>query len=515
MSDLNPNAVSFTPPSCSEGKCEITLSPASEDSWNQITKHPVSTMSKWSDIIKSKPPTEPYSSDDDSDKGRKTWASVASNQIPSLYERVRNLVASKDNVKLCDTDPENGIELYCYQKTNDDPVEMEVRGLVFAPDGKLISKGFSYTPEYSSDISFHNAEHKFNAPNDTRTVFRSHEGVVLRVFAYNGKWYISTHRRLNAYRSRWGSDETFGELFDQGMRNLGLISDDQTCLQWFADNLDDTYTYAFLISNTPNNRLVCHAPKDIEIIHIGTFGSDGTYWAHYSCPIPKAKEYNFDSDVEMLEAVEKIDHMKHQGFVIFNADGPVFKLFHPTYYKLWSLRNNVSSIKLRYLQIIGDEEKSRTFRDLYPENKKDFDQYDKYVEMVANEGACMYNMRFVCNRKAHVRQELYQLLLMCENVYTCGGAGVHERLTSGDVKSIFYRMDSPQKNKLIRSIHKAVTSDPPEYRVWPDVTENEWGYTLYTDDEGVTYTERELWKSFTPAPKNPVLKKKSTKKYSH
>ena len=69
------------------------------------------------------------------------------------------------------------------------------------------------TKEIVCTTSIHNIEYDVQnisyVPNITEIdwkkslVMISHEGCFLRVFYHNGKWYISTHRKLDANNSRW------------------------------------------------------------------------------------------------------------------------------------------------------------------------------------------------------------------------------------------------------------------------------------------------------------------------
>lgn len=81
-----------------------------------------------------------------------------------------------------------------------DNVKM-VRGWVFDEQGKMILKGFPYTP--SNDESALEDPHYEFLP----------DGALIRVFTYQGKVYYSTNRTLFADRSRFGNSKNFQELF--------------------------------------------------------------------------------------------------------------------------------------------------------------------------------------------------------------------------------------------------------------------------------------------------------------
>jgi hypothetical protein len=61
----------------------------------------------------------------------------------------------------------------------------------------------------------------------TKTKFRySFEGAVLRMYYHNSKVYLSTNRKLDCSKSRWGSKKTFNEMFvELGGSNMKLFDE--------------------------------------------------------------------------------------------------------------------------------------------------------------------------------------------------------------------------------------------------------------------------------------------------
>ena len=53
-----------------------------------------------------------------------------------------------------------------------------------------------------------------NLPDVTKTLFfDNHEGCLIRVYFANNDWRISTQRKIDAFKSRWSSQKSFGMLF--------------------------------------------------------------------------------------------------------------------------------------------------------------------------------------------------------------------------------------------------------------------------------------------------------------
>jgi hypothetical protein len=107
------------------------------------------------------------------------------------------------------TDDNSELQIYSYSScSNDDSVELKAyRGLVF-DHSILVASSLGFTPEYNEESK--NIEELKDISD--YSFYKSEEGTLLRVF-YHKKWYLSTHRKLDAFKSRWGSDETFGDIF--------------------------------------------------------------------------------------------------------------------------------------------------------------------------------------------------------------------------------------------------------------------------------------------------------------
>lgn len=85
-----------------------------------------------------------------------------------------------------------------------------LRGVIESIDGKIVCKTFPYTDEYSeNDISASLTP----KPGYNRRFFASEEGCVLRLYFHNNRWHLSTHKKLDAFTSHWGSKTSYGSMF--------------------------------------------------------------------------------------------------------------------------------------------------------------------------------------------------------------------------------------------------------------------------------------------------------------
>ena len=126
-------------------------------------------------------------------------------------------------------------------------------------------------------------EHVVNPKN---TIFKlGFEATVMRVYKHDGKVYHSTHRRLDASRSRWGASITFGDMYVQ----LGGPSNDVL--------FDEKKAYS------PFCHIFLMVHPDILI---ATKANVGTGYLVYLGP---KKMWNIDSSPYPLEQVDTVVHL--------------------------------------------------------------------------------------------------------------------------------------------------------------------------------------------------------------
>jgi hypothetical protein len=133
-------------------------------------------------------------------------------QMPDNSDLPRDLVEENQFIKHCDS--QDGLDLFCYTDAHEGSEEIvrKTRGLVFDGD-HLVSRGFSFTPEYPhTAVPEHLLEQVRQQPGMCG-YSRVLEGTVVRVFCHNGKWHLITNRKLDAFKSRWSSKKSFGDIF--------------------------------------------------------------------------------------------------------------------------------------------------------------------------------------------------------------------------------------------------------------------------------------------------------------
>ena len=183
---------------------------------------------------------------------------VVVNDYPYSREQITEHSGS---IRLTDSDSVNNLDMFCYSKCafSDDDIVKRTRGVVFNGDDVVFS-GFNYVEDINVNDKerLNKLESSLNSKNFK--VYNSYEGTLIRVFYFGDKWYITTHRKLDAFKSKWAGKNSFGECFKNSINENGNY-------ELFFDGLDKRFGYMFLLVNNNDNRIVC-VPGEIGRAHV-------------------------------------------------------------------------------------------------------------------------------------------------------------------------------------------------------------------------------------------------------
>ena len=365
-----------------------------------------------------------------------------------------------EEVVIVDRDAD--LDMFCYGKCEDKNSELvkRCRGVVFHKD-ELIMEAFPYTQEYtsfSSDI--------FDSL-DNWLFYESHEGCLLRFFNFNKKWYLCTHRRLNAFKSRWSGKESFGNIFKRALYNEekeniefkeGLREgDSEDIICRFQETLNPENQYMFLVLNTEENRIVCDNPINPKLYYTGSFcnvsGGRIFKWDE-KINIERPKKLDFKSEEEISEYIEKVSYKKSQGIICFNnfefkKPLKVIKIYNDKYMELYNIRNNESSINFRYLQLRNDREKVLKLRNLYPKSCGNFDNYESILLKISQYIYNFYVERYINKRYVTIPPQEYYVMRKCHEWHLLNRK--LNRISFEKIFDILNTQPATSLNKMIRN----------------------------------------------------------------
>jgi hypothetical protein len=400
-------------------------------------------------------------------------------------------------VRITDTDTDTGLTNYCYinEPVRDEQFEKnkdiikKCRGLVLDTNGDVVLSACTYTPEYSSadtdmisefvniggGVSSEEGEN--NIPAITRgfsdcSFYESHEGALIRLFNYNGKWFMSTHRKLNAFKSRWSGTQSYGTSFKNALKyqidTNSVLRDSMNAsesgfLQSFQDTLDPSKKYMFLVKNVSENRLVCKPTDTPTMYHVSTILEDGTLDLDDNINIQKPKKFEFNSIDDLYIYVNNCDASVTPGVIVFGPENKQFKVSSPNYIYFSDVRGNQPSVKFRYLEIRCESDKNKSLRDMYPDYVDKFDEYESIIETIASNIHTAYMDRFINRKHVKVPPAEYQVIKIAHGWY------IEDRSTRRVTKRVICDILNTQKPSSINQMIKHILYPRPDLKK-PDVS---------------------------------------------
>lgn len=407
------------------------------------------------------------------------------NVVESVVESVVEGVvenATENKNKYQEVDEKNGLILtHFLDCQNDSPQNVkENRGIITDLKGNVVCKSFDFTEQYlTGDPQLEEILTDQNFQNFR--FFESYEGTILRLYNHNDIWHLSTHKKLNAFESKWGSKYTFGEMFADSLdekrevkgevkggvkvdvksdvKNDENKGENSSTYENFCSSLDKSLVYVFLVLHTAENRIVCSAPPRTTSYHIGTFENGEivereVIWPADK-PFPRPKELEFQNLVELNDFVNHSDWKKIQGVLARNGRYNL-KIVSKTYNELYQLRDNQPSLKFRYLQLRKDPVAIKQLKYLYPERVKAFDSYEESITSLIGIIFNKYKERYMLHNFVTVPPVQYHFLKNCHVLFKHNKFTVRDhsfRITKEVVANLVNDSDAPLLISLLRSLH--------------------------------------------------------------
>lgn len=330
-------------------------------------------------------------------------------------------VVSNNSITRVDFDADSNLELYCYLEcSNSDNVNLKrCRGLVFH-QGKLILAGFPYTDEYN--ISDSNEINQRITNISDWTFYPSYEGSLIRLFYFNNRWFVSTNKKLNAFRSKWSSSKSFGELFEDALlhecslnETFSKTVDRNHIITSFCSLLNKGNQYMFLIRNNKENRIVCNPPSNDEhhVFHVGTFIDNKLDLKHEIENFPRPEELKFENSTKLFQFISNSNYKNLQGVIAFNSSNEQIKIYNPEYQTFYNTRGNVPSVKFRYLAVRMDKNMVNRMYEIYPEFIETFEKYESCIFEIAQIIHNLYCQKHIKKIFTVAPQDQYNIMKNC------------------------------------------------------------------------------------------------------
>lgn len=349
------------------------------------------------------------------------------------------------------TDEFENLKLYHYNTCdNFSPEDLQSTRGIIKNNSVIVCKTNGFIPEIrTNDSEGINEFIKPNLGKNTTTFFESQEGSIVRLWFYKEdedsqkhRWFLSTHKRINAFASKWGSRSTYGETFLNCISKFNLSKDNKKNKSWaddsdedeltvlnnqsttifekFCNTLNKNFIYNFLIRNTDANRVVIKGFTEPEIFCLGIY--DKSKGFKYIPPeknfiIPSLPFYSYTSLDKMLCDIEKFDIFKVSGVLLVTLEGKLIKLVNEKYDKLFKLRGNVPNILVRYLELRLKEEEKCEYFYLYSEKIDEFKNIEVILNDICKNIFKKYLARYVYKQFAILPPSQYKIITKLHQLY--------------------------------------------------------------------------------------------------
>lgn len=363
---------------------------------------------------------------------------------------LNNVVFSSPALRKTDEN-EDGLCCYSYDSCSDSDSDFvkKCRGAVFDKD-TLVFRSFGYTPEYvTNDVE--KIKNYMDTNMSSFRVFDSHEGTIIRLFYYN-KWYVSTHRKLNAFKSKWSSTKSFGEEFECAIQQYveSPSIDSLTSYIETKYGCENGTGYIFLLRNNHENRIVCNPPDKPSVYYVGTFYENGSKFKildDFLIPTPREHK-NLTTLDEILDYVNSVDYVEKQGVIVFGENTQI-KIYNAEYYDWYNVRGNESSLKFRYLQIRTNPILVTKLKILYPSYSKLFDEVEHHVGEITKYIHDAYISRFISKKYTVVDQDSFRVIKECHFWHMSDRK--HNIVTVGKVMDVVNSLPHSTLNRMLKN----------------------------------------------------------------
>lgn len=371
----------------------------------------------------------------------------ANNALQSKFF-LEQTISSLDNSLVCDSD--GSLKMYHYKTTEPTQDQYQIRGVVTDMSGHVVARSFPFTPEHViTDMS---TSYPFDV---TQTTFiASYEGSIIRVYFYNDSWHISTHKKLDAFKSNWSTN--LGGAFKYVIEMIAQKS----MTDVFDDLLDKAETHVFILRPNYDNFIANKPPATPNeiICHVGSFTADG-----FKMPSPSyawfvPQQFKFSTGEELGKFVCSIDVKESvQGIFAITPDFQFYKFVNSEYREMSLLRGNEPNVMARYITLFNTDEKTASvFRQKYPVYAKMFQLVHERVPMLIKFIYTMYVKRYIKHMYAPVPRVIYPFQANLHEIYKATQKSITFELVKAEMK----KCDSRWVAKMISTPFEVETVLP-------------------------------------------------------
>lgn len=248
-----------------------------------------------------------------------------------------------------------------------DPIVIECRSLILDNKLNIVSRGF--------DRFFNHGEALNVTPEIDWTKAQAYEkvdGSLIKIYNYEGNWYISTRGTAYGESDCMGHGITFHELVLKAL---------DCCESEFQsrcnEHLWDGFTYIYELTSFENRVVRRYDGYKLHLLAVrsnltGKYVTDSERPYALAIGAVQPKAVMFNSTDECLEAARNLKNLD-EGFVVYQDGIPISKIKSPAYVAVHHIRGEgLSPKRIMQLVLSGEEDE---YLQYFPEDDIHFEKY--------------------------------------------------------------------------------------------------------------------------------------------
>jgi hypothetical protein len=272
------------------------------------------------------------------------------------------------------------------------------------------------------------------------------EGALIRIFYANGQWNLSTKKMLDAFRAKWSSEKSFGQMFVE-------------VFPQYLDYLKKDYCYSFLVGHKENNIIEINQNY---VIHLNTIDLVNNVYIDEKINIPEVNHISqFEEVIEIMnqeELLNKINELKMNneisrqiGYMFVNKDKNVYQKFIKNHYiEIRELWGNTNSRLFRYLHLRKNPEKLKKYLEIFNQDKTKLLEYENYLMGIAAFILNTYRNRYVSKTIQKIPFYMRDIIYKIHGLYL----QTKNKVNFQDVNVILHDLDEKKFCYVINNIEK-------------------------------------------------------------
>ena len=315
------------------------------------------------------------------------------------------------------------LTLYSYKKCSDDSdiIVKKNRRSIYNKDMRLVVPSFGYTQELNEEKDVDKIKEIFSNCGD-KIFMKSYEGTLVRLYNYNEKWYISTHRKLDAFRSRWSSSSSFGHIFRKGLvDSLGETykeESEEKVFEKFVSTLDKNGIYFFILCSNKDNKVLTEIDSNVQkVLSVGMIynGRDDRYYytMNEDNGLDKPEVFEFESYKDVIEYVKQCNYKQTQGLFVIDNNFDTYKIVNNKYKELSDKKIAEYKLKYGYLRVRNNEKDRNRYLEENKEHTNFFENIEKSIFELAKKLLSFYRRRYVKKDMFYTSKEIHNVLKNC------------------------------------------------------------------------------------------------------